>query len=103
MVDATHVRCRESVHLAGGLAAGSVTNGWLREGEEAHEGGEFEAKFAPQAVVRLTDVLLASHENRANVDARPATQPTLRAMNKCLAEARTHSASAKRPVDGTGV
>ncbi len=61
--------------LAGGLAGWQRDEWLLREGEEAHEGGEFEAKFMPQAVVRLTDVLLASHEKTAQiVDARPAAR-----------------------------
>lgn len=61
--------------LAGGLAGWQRDEWLLREGEEAHEGGEFEAKFTPQAVVRLTDVLLASHEKTAQiVDARPAAR-----------------------------
>lgn len=61
--------------LAGGLA------GWLREkrpleeGEAAPGEGEFEVKFTPESVVRVTDVLLASHEKTAQiVDARPAAR-----------------------------
>ncbi|ASG53866.1 MAG TPA: 3-mercaptopyruvate sulfurtransferase [Salmonella bongori] len=61
--------------LAGGLAGWQRDEWLLREGNEAHEEGEFEAKFAPKAVVRLTDVLLASHEKTAQiVDARPAAR-----------------------------
>jgi thiosulfate/3-mercaptopyruvate sulfurtransferase len=37
--------------------------------------GEFDATFTPEAVVRVTDVLLASHEKTAQiVDARPAAR-----------------------------
>ncbi|EAS8985054.1 3-mercaptopyruvate sulfurtransferase [Salmonella enterica] len=61
--------------LAGGLAGWQRDEWLLREGDKAHEEGEFEAKFTPQAVVRLTDVLLASHEKTAQiVDARPAAR-----------------------------
>lgn len=61
--------------LGGGLA------GWLRDDLLLEEGavelpeGEFNAAFNPEAVVKVTDVLLASHENTAQIiDARPATR-----------------------------
>ncbi|HFZ8995835.1 TPA: 3-mercaptopyruvate sulfurtransferase [Citrobacter freundii] len=61
--------------LAGGLA------GWLRDELPLQEGdvevteSEFEAKFDPEKIVRLTDVLLASHEGSAQiVDARSAAR-----------------------------
>lgn len=61
--------------LAGGLA------GWQRDELPLQTGnvdlpeGEFDAAFAPDAVVRVTDVLLASHEKTAQiVDARPAAR-----------------------------
>ncbi len=68
--------------LAGGLAGWQRDEWLLREGEEAHEGGEFEAKFTPQAVVRLTDVLLASHEKpRKSLTRVRRRVLTLRLMN----------------------
>lgn len=61
--------------LAGGLA------GWKRDELPLHEGdvelpeGDFDVAFTPEAVVRVTDVLLASHEKSAQiVDARPAAR-----------------------------
>ena len=53
--------------LGGGLA------GWLRDDLLLEEGavelpeGEFNAAFNPEAVVKVTDVLLASHENTAQI------------------------------------
>lgn len=59
--------------LAGGLI------GWLRDGLPLESGvanqgeGEFEVEFDSDAVTRLTDVMLVSHEKSAQlVDARPA-------------------------------
>lgn len=61
--------------LAGGLAGWQREERPLQEGEAACSEGEFEVKFTPEAVVRLTDVLLASHEKTAQiVDARPAAR-----------------------------
>lgn len=61
--------------LAGGLAGWQREEQPLQEGEAAWSEGEFEVKFTPEAVVRLTDVLLASHEKTAQiVDARPAAR-----------------------------
>lgn len=61
--------------LAGGLAGWEREELPLQEGEAAWSEGEFEVKFTPEAVVRLTDVLLASHEKTAQiVDARPAAR-----------------------------
>ncbi|EOE6858773.1 3-mercaptopyruvate sulfurtransferase [Cronobacter dublinensis] len=61
--------------LAGGLAE------WQRDGFPLQEGaveapeGEFEVKLDEPQIKRLTDVLLASHENTAQiVDARPAAR-----------------------------
>ncbi|EOC1426622.1 3-mercaptopyruvate sulfurtransferase [Cronobacter dublinensis] len=61
--------------LAGGLAE------WQRDGFPLQEGAveapesEFEAKLDELQIKRLTDVLLASHENTAQiVDARPAAR-----------------------------
>ncbi|MDA8500187.1 3-mercaptopyruvate sulfurtransferase [Citrobacter sp. Igbk 17] len=61
--------------LAGGLA------GWQRDELPLQTGnvdlpeGEFDTAFAPEEVVRVTDVLLASHEKTAQiVDARPAAR-----------------------------
>lgn len=59
--------------MAGGMA------GWLRDERLLEQGdvdiadGEFDVTFTPEAVKRMTDVLLASHESTAQiVDARPA-------------------------------
>lgn len=61
--------------LAGGLAGWQREELPLQEGEAAWSEGEFEVKFTPESVVRLTDVLLASHEKTAQiVDARPAAR-----------------------------
>lgn len=61
--------------LAGGLAGWQREDLPLQEGEAACSEGEFEVKFTPESVVRLTDVLLASHEKTAQiVDARPAAR-----------------------------
>ena len=61
--------------LAGGLAGWQREELPLQEGDAAWSEGEFEVKFTPEAVVRLTDVLLASHEKTAQiVDARPAAR-----------------------------
>lgn len=61
--------------LAGGLAGWQREELPLQEGDAAWSEGEFEVKFTPESVVRLTDVLLASHEKTAQiVDARPAAR-----------------------------
>ena len=59
--------------LAGGLA------GWQRDELPLEQGvpdipeGEFDGRFDPEVIKRLTDVLLVSHEGSAQiVDARPA-------------------------------
>lgn len=47
----------------------------LEEGAVELPEGEFNAAFNPEAVVKVTDVLLASHENTAQIiDARPAAR-----------------------------
>ena len=59
--------------LAGGLAGWQHDELPLQEGEVELPEGEFDVKFTAEKVVRLTDVLLASHERTAQiVDARPA-------------------------------
>lgn len=59
--------------LAGGLAGWQRDDLLLEHGDATAAEGEFEAEFTPEAVKRLTDVLLASHEGTAQiVDARPA-------------------------------
>lgn len=59
--------------LAGGLAGWQRDELPLQEGEVELPEGEFDVKFTAEKVVRLTDVLLASHERTAQiVDARPA-------------------------------
>ncbi|CAH5994529.1 MAG: 3-mercaptopyruvate sulfurtransferase [Citrobacter koseri] len=59
--------------LAGGLAGWQRDELSLQEGEVELPEGEFDVKFTAEKVVRLTDVLLASHERTAQiVDARPA-------------------------------
>lgn len=61
--------------LGGGLAGWQRDELPLEEGDAEHAEGEFDAAFNPDAVVRLTDVLLASHEKTAQiVDARPAAR-----------------------------
>jgi thiosulfate/3-mercaptopyruvate sulfurtransferase len=61
--------------LAGGLAGWQRDELMLKEGNEDLPEGEFNVAFTPEAVVRVTDVLLASHEKTAQiVDARPAAR-----------------------------
>lgn len=59
--------------LAGGLAGWQRDDLLLEQGDVQSAEGEFESTFHAEAVKRLTDVLLASHEGSAQiVDARPA-------------------------------
>lgn len=75
MVDAAHLWCRESVDSGGGLAGWQRDDLLLEEGAVELPEGEFNAAFNPEAVVKVTDVLLASHENTAQIiDARPAAR-----------------------------
>lgn len=61
--------------LADGLAGWKRDDLMLKEGDEDLPEGEFNVAFTPGAVVRVTDVLLASHEKTAQiVDARPAAR-----------------------------
>lgn len=61
--------------LAGGLAGWQRDELLLEQGDVDAGEGEFEVKFNAEAVVRLTDVLLASHERSVQiVDARPASR-----------------------------
>ena len=61
--------------LAGGLAGWQRDELLLEQGDVDAGEGEFEVKFNAEAVVRLTDVLLASHERSVQiVDARPAAR-----------------------------
>lgn len=61
--------------LGGGLAGWQRDDLPLQEGNVELPEGEFDAAFIPEAVVRVTDVLLASHEKSAQiVDARPAAR-----------------------------
>ncbi|HHX3803058.1 TPA: 3-mercaptopyruvate sulfurtransferase [Escherichia fergusonii] len=61
--------------LAGGLTGWQRDELLLEKGDVELPEGEFTAKFTPDAVVNVTDVLLASHENTAQIiDARPATR-----------------------------
>lgn len=61
--------------LAGGLAGWQRDELLLEQGDVDVGEGEFEVKFNAEAVVRLTDVLLASHERSVQiVDARPAAR-----------------------------
>ncbi len=74
MVDAAHLWCRES-RFWGGLAGWQRDDLLLEEGAVELPEGEFNATFNPEAVVKVTDVLLASHENTAQIiDARPAAR-----------------------------
>lgn len=59
--------------LAGGLAGWQRDDLLLEQGDVQSAEGEFGSTFHAEAVKRLTDVLLASHEGSAQiVDARPA-------------------------------
>lgn len=66
--------------LAGGLAGWKRDELPLQEGDVTLPEGEFDVSFDANAVKRLTDVLLASHEGTAQiVDARPAPRFTAQA------------------------
>ncbi|MFW0767552.1 3-mercaptopyruvate sulfurtransferase [Trabulsiella odontotermitis] len=59
--------------LAGGLAGWQRDDLLLEKGDVTLPEGDFEVAFTGDEVMRLTDVLLASHEGSAQiVDARPA-------------------------------
>lgn len=59
--------------LAGGLAGWQRDELLLETGDVKRSEGDFEVKFAPENIKRLTDVLVASHEGSVQlVDARPA-------------------------------
>ncbi|ENC2023620.1 3-mercaptopyruvate sulfurtransferase [Escherichia albertii] len=61
--------------LGGGLAGWQRDDLLLEEGPVELQEGEFNATFTPEAVVKVTDVLLASHEKTAQIiDARPAAR-----------------------------
>ncbi|HHH7757146.1 3-mercaptopyruvate sulfurtransferase [Escherichia sp. 93.1518] len=61
--------------LGGGLAGWQRDDLLLEEGEVELPEGEFNTAFNPEAVVKVTDVLLASHEKTAQIiDARPAAR-----------------------------
>lgn len=61
--------------LAGGLQAWKAAELPLEQGEVSLPEGVFDASFDPDVVLRLTDVLLISHEGGAQlVDARPANR-----------------------------
>ncbi|WDB25723.1 3-mercaptopyruvate sulfurtransferase [Escherichia albertii] len=61
--------------LGGGLAGWQRDDLLLEEGPVELQEGEFNATFTPEAVVKVTDVLLASHEKAAQIiDARPAAR-----------------------------
>ncbi len=61
--------------LGGGLAGWQRDELPLQEGNVELPEGDFDVAFTPEAVVRVTDVLLASHEKSAQiVDARPAAR-----------------------------
>ncbi|MHA6635734.1 3-mercaptopyruvate sulfurtransferase [Citrobacter farmeri] len=61
--------------LGGGLAGWQRDELPLQEGNVELPEGDFDAAYTPEAVVRVTDVLLASHEKSAQiVDARPAAR-----------------------------
>ncbi|HHC4745303.1 TPA: 3-mercaptopyruvate sulfurtransferase [Escherichia albertii] len=61
--------------LGGGLAGWQHDDLLLEEGPMELQEGEFNATFTPEAVVKVTDVLLASHEKTAQIiDARPAAR-----------------------------
>lgn len=59
--------------LAGGLSGWQREGGLLQRGDVTLPDSDFSAKFDSHAIIRLTDVLLASHEKSAQIiDARPA-------------------------------
>lgn len=61
--------------LAGGLAGWQRDDLVLEQGNVEGAEGDFEVKFNPQLIKRLTDMLLISHEGTAQiVDARPAAR-----------------------------
>ncbi|HHC4786600.1 TPA: 3-mercaptopyruvate sulfurtransferase [Escherichia albertii] len=61
--------------LGGGLAGWQRDDLLLEEGPVELQEGEFNATFTPEAVVKVTDVLLANHEKTAQIiDARPAAR-----------------------------
>ncbi|HHC4717474.1 TPA: 3-mercaptopyruvate sulfurtransferase [Escherichia albertii] len=61
--------------LGGGLAGWQRDDLLLEEGPMELQEEEFNATFTPEAVVKVTDVLLASHEKTAQIiDARPAAR-----------------------------
>lgn len=61
--------------LAGGLQRWQQEGRPVESGDVSLEEGDFEAKLNPDAVKRLTDVLLASHEGSAQIiDARPTAR-----------------------------
>lgn len=61
--------------LGGGLAGWQRDELPLQEGDVELPEGDFDVAFTPEAIVRVTDVLLASHEKSAQiVDARPAAR-----------------------------
>lgn len=61
--------------LGGGLAGWQRDDLLLEEGPVELQEGEFNATFTPEAIVKVTDVLLASHEKTAQIiDARPAAR-----------------------------
>ena len=64
----------ENVSILAGVLAGWQRNELpLQQGDVALPEGDFDATLDPNAVKRLTDVLLVSHEKTAQiVDARPA-------------------------------
>ncbi|HGL5812721.1 TPA: 3-mercaptopyruvate sulfurtransferase [Citrobacter koseri] len=77
--------------LAGGLAGWQRDELPLQEGEVELPEGEFDVKFTAEKVVRLTDVLLASHERTAQiVDARPAPRFNAEADEPRLGLKRGH-------------
>ena len=74
MVDAENFGVEKVSILAGVWLAGSATNCRCSRGRDA-AGGDFDATFDANVVKRLTDVLVVSHENTAQiVDARPAAR-----------------------------
>ncbi len=89
--------------LAGGL------EGWRRDELPLEQGmpevaeGEFDVRFDPQQIKRLTDVLLVSHEGSAQiVDARPAARFNGGPTNRARPAPRAYPRRAERTVDGSG-
>lgn len=86
--------------LAGGFASWQRDEFPLQAGNVDLSEGEFDATFTPEAVVRVTDVLLASHEKPHRLLMRVRLRVSMRKlMSHVPPEAWSCSRCAKRTVD----